>query len=190
MVVRVITETSFKAHQGTDLTTFDRDPECNPAAAKHYRLLKSATVQELIYKIAADTKQEANNVRLWLMVCRQNKTVRPDQPLMDMNITIEDAMMKLTARNEIRVWAEIAEEFEDGKPLWPDMKPQPSGNSFILIFLKHFNAQSQKLRGVGHVYVRELEKVSELAGPILKLMGWPINTSLSFYEVSPCSFAS
>jgi len=129
MVVRVITETGFNAHQGTDLTTFDRDPECNPAAAKHYRLLKSTTVQELIYKIAADTGQEANKVRLWSMIRRQNKTVRPDQPLMDMNITIEDVMMKLAARNEIRVWAEIAEEFEDGKPLWPDMTPQANGNS-------------------------------------------------------------
>ena len=34
MAVRVVTETSFKAHQGTDLTTFDGDPEQNPAAAK------------------------------------------------------------------------------------------------------------------------------------------------------------
>jgi ubiquitin carboxyl-terminal hydrolase 7 len=190
MAVRVITETSFKAHREIDLTTFEGDPESNPAAAKCYRLLRSTTVQELINKIAADTEQEAYKVRLWVMVNRQNKTVRPDQPLVDMNITIEAALTKLGPRNgDLRVWAEIAEKFEDGKPLWPDMQPQAKGNSFILLFLKHFDVQSQTLKGVGHIYVRELWKVSELAGPILELMDWPMGTSLSLYEVSTFSSA-
>jgi ubiquitin carboxyl-terminal hydrolase 7 len=64
------------------------------------------------------------------------------------------------------------------------MQPQASGNSFILLFLKHFDVQTQTLRGAGHVYIRKLEKVSELAGPILKLMDWPTGTNLSLYEVS------
>jgi ubiquitin carboxyl-terminal hydrolase 7 len=191
VAVRVITETTFKAHQGTDLTTFDGDPESNPAVAKHYRLLRSTTVQELINRIAADTAQEAHKVRLWVMVNRQNKTVRPDQPLMDMNITIESALTKADPRsNDLRVWAEIAEEFKDGKALWPGMQPQAKGNSFILLFLKHFDVQSQILKGVGHIWIRELGKVSELAGPILGLMDWPMGTSLSLYEVSACSFTS
>jgi hypothetical protein len=38
-----------------------------------------------------------------------------------MNVTIEAALMKLEPRNnDFRVWAEITEEFEDGKPLWPE----------------------------------------------------------------------
>jgi ubiquitin carboxyl-terminal hydrolase 7 len=44
MAVRVITETSFKAHQGTDLAAFDKDPETNPGAAKCYRLPRSVLV--------------------------------------------------------------------------------------------------------------------------------------------------
>lgn len=39
-------------------------------------------MQELVEKVAADLGEVGpGNVRLWVMVNRQNKTVRPDQPL-------------------------------------------------------------------------------------------------------------
>jgi ubiquitin carboxyl-terminal hydrolase 7 len=64
------------------------------------------------------------------------------------------------------------------------MQPKISGNSFVILFLKHFDVQSQTLNGVGHVYVRQLRKASELAGLILELMNWLMGTNLSLYEVS------
>lgn len=45
-------------------------------------MLKAAPVQELVERVAADLgNMDPNLVRLWVMVNRQNKTVRPDQPL-------------------------------------------------------------------------------------------------------------
>lgn len=105
------------------------------------------------------------------MVNRQNKTIRPDQPLMDPYMTIDEAYSKYGTRDKsFRFWLETATIMEDGKPVWPDLQPQ--SNIPMLVFLKYFDTVSQSLLGVGHIYVKKHSKVSEMVPMILQLMGW------------------
>lgn len=130
------------------------------------------------------------------MVNRQNKTIRPDQPVTDPRITIEEVYHKYagTKLQELRVWVEVAEELgPNQEPLWgnaPGPGGSPSRSDNILLFLKYFDVEHQTLRGAGHLYIGKERKVEELVQPILKRMGWPEKspngekTQLKLYEVS------
>ncbi|KAK3325274.1 hypothetical protein B0H66DRAFT_116641 [Apodospora peruviana] len=177
--VKVITESTFKHHGGTDLAVFDANPEQEPAAPRFYRVLRSATMQEVVSEVAADIDQDPRRIRLWIMVNRQNKTIRPDQPVMDLRPTVEETYNRSAAHRDqaLRLWVEVAEEVNaDGEAVWPTYQGQSNGvivkNDLILLFLKWFDVESQTLSGAGHVYISKEKKVEELVPIIMKKMGW------------------
>jgi ubiquitin carboxyl-terminal hydrolase 7 len=137
------------------------------------------TMQDVVNMIAADIEQDPKRVRLWIMVNRQNKTIRPDQPVMDLRPTIEETYTRAAAHRDqaLRVWVEVAEEVaSDGTVNWPTHQGLPNGvvvkNDLILLFLKCFDADAQTLRGIGHVYISKEKRVEELIPIIMKKMGW------------------
>lgn len=169
--VGIVTEENFKAYQGFDLINWEADPN-SPSSPKTHRILRTMTVSEFAKSLAEDEGFPPGHVRLWVMVNRQNKTVRPDQPLTDPNMTIDEAYSKHGSRDKnFRLWLETAYEVKDGKPIWPDMQPQTSNNIPALVFLKHFDTENQTLLGVGHVYARKQSKVADMVPLIQKLMG-------------------
>lgn len=179
MGVRAILPSTFAQHDGTDLANFDGDPGLDPTAPKIYKSLRSSTMQEVVNHIAEDINVDAKRVRLWLMVNRQNKTIRPDTPMMDVRLTVEESYLKSASHNNniLRVWVEVAEEVTtDGAAVWPTYQSQANGmvvkNDLILLFLKHFDAEAQRLHGVGHVYINKEKKVEDLSPFICKKMGW------------------
>ncbi|UQC82690.1 ubiquitin carboxyl-terminal hydrolase [Colletotrichum lupini] len=191
--VKVITEKTFKNHGGTDLTSFDADQADGDAAPRSYRVLRASTMEDLVGTIAADLEQDPRKVRLWVMVNRQNKTIRPDQPIMDLRPTVEEAFQRAAAHRDqfLRVWAEVAEETTpEGEAVWPTYQGQLNGvvvkNDLILIFLKHFDVEAQSLYGIGHVYISKEKKVEELVPIIMKKMGWgeklPGDEKISLWE--------
>jgi hypothetical protein len=71
------------------------------------------------------------------MVNRQNKTVRPDQPVPEGTETIEGIYNKFSTRERVfRLWFERAEEIEEGKAVWPDYSASGSSLAKMLLFLK------------------------------------------------------
>ncbi|KAK0727330.1 hypothetical protein B0T26DRAFT_637316 [Lasiosphaeria miniovina] len=177
--IKVITEATFQQHSGTDLTSFDANPEQDPAAPRFYRQLRNSTMQELVDTIGEDTGLDPRRIRLWIMVNRQNKTIRPDQPVMDLRPTVEDTFNRATAHRDqaLRVWVEVAEDINaDGEAVWPTYRGQENGvivkNDLILLFLKWFDVESQTLKGVGHTYISKEKKVEELVPIIITKMGW------------------
>jgi ubiquitin carboxyl-terminal hydrolase 7 len=192
--VKVITEETFICHPATDLTNFDGDPAQDDAAPKHYRMKKQATMEELVATIAKDINQDPKRVRVWIMVNRQNKTTRPDQPIMDLRPTIEETYSRSSGSSReysLRVWAEVAEEVNaQGEAIWPTYQGNANGvvvkNDLILLFLKYFDLENQTLRGVGHVYVSKEKKIEELVPTIAKKMGWgdklPAGEQLAMWE--------
>lgn len=176
--VRVITEDTFKMHGGTDLTVWDRTTEANPAAARQYRLLKKTIMADLSATVGKDIDQDPKRIRFWCMVNRQNKTIRPDAPIMEPAMTIEECYKRLSGTKEphLRLWAEIAEEVgPDGEALWPSHQAQPSGvvpkTDLILLFIKEFDVESQALKGVGHLYISREKRVEDLAPAIMNKFG-------------------
>ncbi|KAI9798682.1 MAG: hypothetical protein M1833_004671 [Piccolia ochrophora] len=180
--VGVITEETFKHYQGLDLALWDSN-EANDAAPKQYRILRTTTIGELTKTVAQDLGRDPRYVRLWVMVNRQNKTIRPDQPLTDLDMTVDEAHAKHGTKNTgFRLCAETADPVESDQSVWPDMQPQTNVNTPVLLFLKHFDAEAQTLNGAGCVYMRKHEKVAELASPILQMMNWPAGTAIKLHE--------
>lgn len=196
--VRVITDDSFRAHGGIDLTNFDQSHDVEPAAARAYRLLRKSTIRELVEQVGEDTGIDSKRIRFWCMVNRQNKTTRPDQPITEPNMTIEDTYQKLAGNKtqDLRLWAEVAEEVDaDGEAIWPQSVQNGAipRTDLIVIFLKWFDVENQLLTGVGYVYISREKKVEELVPLIMKRMGWPEKSpsgeklQLRLYEVSKAS---
>jgi ubiquitin carboxyl-terminal hydrolase 7 len=194
MMARVITDQTFQNYGGTDMCSFETAPDSDPAAPKSYRIRRTMTMAEFVERVAEDMGQEPGRIRLWLMVNRQNKTIRPDQPVMDLRPIVEDVFARSASQRDssLRVWAEVADEFnEAGEAVWPSFQGQLNGvmvrNDVILLLLKHFDNETQTLRGVGHVYVGRDKKVEELVPMILGKMGWgdklPAGEKLLLWEV-------
>lgn len=169
----MITEDNFKAHQGFDLTDWDPDEVTNSTPSVH-RVLRTSTLAEFAKTLAESQRLPSEQVRLWVMVNRQNKTIRPDQPLPEPDMTIDEAYSKYGGRDKsFRLFLERASQVEEGKPMWPDIHPpNTTNNQPMLIFLKYFDAEAQTLKGAGHIYVKKQSKVAEMVPMILQLMGW------------------
>lgn len=150
----------------------------DPAAPRLYKERRATQTQHLVNQIAADLGVDPRRVRLWAMVNRQNKTVRPDHPIVDLQPTVEETFQRNAARGDssLRVWAEVTDDIDaKGHAAWPTYQGQPTGvipNDLVLLFLKCFDAEAQTLRGVGHVYISKEKKVEELVPIIMMKMGW------------------
>ncbi|GAB7350994.1 hypothetical protein MBLNU459_g1489t1 [Dothideomycetes sp. NU459] len=184
MNVQVATESNFRSYQGFDLADFKAQVE-DESAPKVMRCLKSTTMQDFILDVAADMQVDAELLRPWIMVNRQNGTVRPDHPLNFPDMTLEEANNKFSARQQLfRVFIEETTRDANGKPIWePELAAGvPQDKKPIIIFLKHFDVEKQELKGAGHTYMLQQDKVQDLAPRILDVMDWQPGTSLRLYE--------
>lgn len=73
----MITDETFNLHEGFDLASFD---ERNWPASDlpTFRVLKNETYSTFKKRVAQHFNYPENQIRLWVLVNRQNKTVRPD----------------------------------------------------------------------------------------------------------------
>ncbi|PYH96113.1 ubiquitin C-terminal hydrolase [Aspergillus ellipticus CBS 707.79] len=173
--VGVLSDDSFRSHHGFDLTSVDLPAE-DPAVPKQYKTLRAKKVGEFAQELAEEKGLDPEQVRFWVMVNRQNKTTRPDQVIKDRDMTVEEAYNRYgTKGNPFKVWMEVGQPSADGTVSWPD-------SNSVLVFLKHFDAPSQTLTGVGAVYVRKTQKVADLAPIILEKMGWAAGTEFMLFE--------
>ena len=180
--VHLISDQTFKQHHAFDLTTWDAEPD-DPAAPALHRVRRTMKLSEFAAEIAKKRGLEAEQVRFWVMVSRQNKTSRPDQPLKELGMTMEEAWSRFGSKGApFRLWAEACDKMEDGKPIWSEASPTAATNTLILVFLKYFDVKEQTLTGIGHVYVRKHGKVSDIGAQIQSIMNWPSTTLPVLYE--------
>lgn len=160
-----------------------------------HRLLRSMTISDFTKFIAQEQGAEADLLRPWIMVNRQNGTVRPDHPLQWQDMTLQEAADKFSTRNSgFRVFMEETIRNDAGDPVWKNAQTSvpssPAVNGAtpqqqqvpIIIFLKYFDIERQTLQGIGHIYMDPMDKVQDLAPQILQLMGWEPGVALELYE--------
>jgi len=72
-----VTDETFVKHEGFDLATFDENiwPLSDLPS---FRILKQETYSIFKARIADHFDYPESQIRLWVLVNRQNKTVRPD----------------------------------------------------------------------------------------------------------------
>ncbi|KAK4501262.1 hypothetical protein PRZ48_007069 [Zasmidium cellare] len=194
MNVLVALESSYKAYQGVDLIPWGSEDPLDEAAPKTHRLLRSMTIQDFTELIASQQGIDKDLLRPWIMVNRQNGTIRPDHPLLWPDMTLQEAADKFSTRTSgFRVFMEETSRNEKGEPIWPndDVAPSspvvngnvPQQQKPIILFLKHFDVDRQQLQGVGHIYMNPLDKANDLAAPILDIMGWePGAVNIELFE--------
>lgn len=77
---QVITDDTFAQHEGFDLATFD-EKNWPPSDLPSFRVLKQENYSTFKTRVARHFNYPENQIRLWVLVNRQNKTVRPDTPI-------------------------------------------------------------------------------------------------------------
>lgn len=77
---QVITDETFARHEGFDLATFD-ERNWQPSELPSFRVLKAENYSIFKNRVALHFNYPENQIRLWVLVNRQNKTVRPDTPI-------------------------------------------------------------------------------------------------------------
>jgi ubiquitin carboxyl-terminal hydrolase 7 len=186
MDVAVASDSHFRVYQGFDIVPWKGDTE-EAANPKVYRILRTTTMAEFAKTVGDDIGVDADMLRPWSMVNRQNGTVRPDTVLEFPDMTVEEAASKHgTKQSQFRLWVETAiKRDETGTPMFGeklvDLKGQPS-NRPLMIFLKHFDAKTQSLFGAGTFYAALQDKVQDLSPAITKMMGWPAGTPIKLSE--------
>lgn len=86
-MAQLITDDTFTRHQGFDLATFD-DRTVPATELPSYRVAKNQPFVEFRAQVAKEYGYAPEDIRLWVLVNRQNKTVRPDAPVSDQDPTM------------------------------------------------------------------------------------------------------
>ncbi|CAL1704393.1 unnamed protein product [Somion occarium] len=175
LTAKVITDDTFAHHEGFDLAQFD-ERAWPTSDLPTFRVLKNETYQTFKSRVAQHFNYPENQIRLWVLVNRQNKTVRPDThiPENEPALTVEVIRNNMAVRqqNDLRLYLDVIPD--------PNKPEVPPGS--IMIFLKHFDTSKQTLYGVGKVYVARGSKVGDLIPLINERMRWTPGTPLKLYE--------
>src|SRR6202011_579107 len=82
ITVKIIDIASFQFHDGVDLCSFEGTPDKQvPEMVFFYRVRRDLTWLGFYQHIAEANGLPRDHIRLWHLVNRQNKTVRPDVPI-------------------------------------------------------------------------------------------------------------
>ncbi|KAG8969651.1 hypothetical protein FRC03_001523 [Tulasnella sp. 419] len=180
LTAKVISDQSFRNHQGFDLATFD-DKNWPASDLATFRVLKTESYMIFKSRVAKWILIPEQQIRLWVLVNRQNKTVRPDAPVPEndtSNLTVEQVRNNMAARQtDLRLYVDVWEPSPTVKVPFGDVVP-----GSIMIFLKYFDVQNQTLTGISKVYVQRNQKVGDLAGIIAEKMKWAPNVPIKLYE--------
>jgi ubiquitin carboxyl-terminal hydrolase 7 len=87
-----VTAEKFKVHQGFDLANFD-DRQYPLSEVYTYKILKSDTYGTFKDNISRSFNIPPEQVRFWVLVNRQNKTVRPDAPIAENSINTSNIIL-------------------------------------------------------------------------------------------------
>jgi len=180
LTVKIVTAEKFKIHQGFDLANFE-DRQYPLSDVHVFKILKSETYGAFKEKISRNFNIPPEQVRFWVLVNRQNKTVRPDTPISEncASHSMEEVHAKMTSRqNEMKLYMEVADKPINGKTWFPPTE----GNSHIMVFLKYFDPDTQTLEGLGHLYIQKFGKVGDYTRILCEKKEFPPDTPLKIYE--------
>lgn len=180
LTTKIVTEDIFRAHQGFDLATFD-DRMGRPTELPAFRVLKNEPFVSFKARLAQHFDLPDQLIRLWVLVNRQNKTVRPDAvaPESDPSLTLEMVRDRMASRQQdLRLFLEVL----DPQSLAMTHLDPAAPSQSILLFLKYFDTSRQSLLGVSRMYVPRQMKVGDLVPTINEMMRWPPTTQVKLYE--------
>ncbi|CAE6431473.1 unnamed protein product [Rhizoctonia solani] len=180
LTARIITDKTFSNHQGFDLATFD-DKNAPPSDFHSLRILKTDSYAMFKSIVAKSLHYNEAHIRLWVLVNRQNKTIRPDTHIPEDEATLRESVESIrntmaARQTDLRLYLDVIAD-ANGQLL-----PDANSPNSIMIFLKYFDVSKQTLSGIGKVYVQKNSKVGDLIPIINERMRWQPSTPIRLYE--------
>ncbi|CAG8604518.1 507_t:CDS:10, partial [Dentiscutata heterogama] len=179
--IKIVTPAIFERYQGFDLVNF-KERQYPLSELPQFKVLKSETYEAFKAMISQKFEIPVEQIRLWIFVKRQNRTIRPDTPISDdfLDETIEIIRKKTVRRyNELKLYLEVAKPI-NGKVI---LFPPTECNSNVLVFIKYFSPDTQSIVGLCHLYVQPLGKVGDIIPILCEKKNFPPHTPLKIYEI-------
>ncbi|KAJ3111095.1 hypothetical protein HK100_002809, partial [Physocladia obscura] len=170
---RYITDADIKLHGGFDLCNFDNKDL--PLSAGHVlRVKKDEKFGAYRARLAETLDVPVENVKVWNMVFRQNKTVRVDSKITDDEKTLEQMRDSVKAANDFRFYVDTEDEV--GVEI---------ENDSIIIFIKKYDPVFATIRYVGRAFFSPSQRISEALPAIVKLADLQTSNVGVYEEVKP-----
>ncbi|KAI9347173.1 putative ubiquitin-specific processing protease 21 [Zopfochytrium polystomum] len=166
--VKVLLDEHIKAHRGFDLCNFD-DKSAPLTPVHHFKVRRDETLAQF-----KKLNTASNNLRIWTMVGRQNRTVRPDCLVLDSDSDKSmDFLHDKFSKNsfDLRLYVETG----------PRAKEDLTGQT--LIFLKYYDPLTLTIEYKGNVLVRNrTQRITEIFPTLLERAALPSGTPLLLFE--------
>ncbi|CAO3579210.1 unnamed protein product [Absidia cylindrospora] len=184
MSVLAVSDKSFENNHGLDFVNLNDDKTLDEPNCRKLRVRKDQTYGDFKKDISGEFNLYANQIRCWLLVNRQNRTIRPDSPIAETDIdsTMEDIRYRQSPNLAcLRIYVESAIMVNAaGQPVFP---PPPSKVApKILVFVKLFDPFTQDIHGIGKIYASKLAKVGSVIDELNEIAGFEPGTDLVLYE--------
>ncbi|KAL0095137.1 hypothetical protein F4703DRAFT_1766363 [Phycomyces blakesleeanus] len=178
--VAVVTDSTFLTRQEFDLAAFDDRVFKTVGGVEVFKVPKNEKILTFKQQLAEHFKLDLDKIRLWSILFRSNKTVRVDQALSstEERMTIEKLRETTCFNKQMGGFAKIYLETTDQHyPKLPTIKADTS-----IVFIKYFDIWEQKMRGLGHIFVKADEKVGEIIPSLIERAGLPKESAITLYE--------
>ncbi|KAI7847583.1 hypothetical protein BDC45DRAFT_541802 [Circinella umbellata] len=179
----LVTDQDFENNTGFDFVELHE--RSGKLSLQPQSILKDQKYGDFLQELAETLGKNVNEFRLWLLMNRQNRTIRPETPLInspkEMELTMDQIRQKyLNDTQNLKLYVETATQYQNGKPYFP---PPPSNTAQeVLVFIKLFNPDTQEIRGIGRLYVPLMGKVGSIMDQLNEMAGFEQGTPLCLFE--------
>ncbi|KAI9259633.1 hypothetical protein BDA99DRAFT_513772 [Phascolomyces articulosus] len=182
MKTLLVTDEDFHANTSFDFVELQ---DRGKLPLQPHSVLKSQKYGDFLKELAKKLGKNINEFRLWLLMNRQNRTIRPETPIntdeKEMELTMDQIRHKYLNDNQIlKLYIEMATDYQNGQPIFP---PPPSNTApQVLVFIKLFDPDTQEIRGIGKIYVQLMSKVGSIVDGLNEMAGFERGTPLWLFE--------
>ncbi|KAJ3326370.1 hypothetical protein HDU76_012981, partial [Blyttiomyces sp. JEL0837] len=176
MTVKALFDEQIKEHPGFDLCNFD-EKAFAATPLPQFKVRKDESFGALRARLAEHVHQPVDRIRVWSMLPRVNKTIRPDSPITNVeNDKTVDAIRDKFVKNnnDLRLYVEIVDPETEEFAVMP---------SQAVIFIKFFDPSKDKIQYVGKIIVKnKAHRIQDYVPRMLELAGCPPDLSVRIFE--------
>lgn len=162
--IKTINLEDFEEHDGFDIA------DLQSTKLDVAKVAKTQTYGEYKATVAQERNLDVRQIRHWVMVHRQNKTIRPDVPIplsYDSRTLAEIRDEFAARRSELLLYLEVIDVADFHEIHQMDGHPD---SSRFLLFVKHFDVDQQVLSGLTLMYMDKHDKIEWLSERLAKII--------------------
>ncbi|KAF0557253.1 putative ubiquitin-specific processing protease 21 [Gigaspora margarita] len=172
LCAKVITPKILNLHQGYGIANFN-NPQYPLSEVLQFKVLKTETYSAFKGKLATNFKIPTEQIRFWALANNNIRLIADNYLSLSMSRICTGMGLE---QNEMKLYLEISH-----KPI-NDETWFPVGNTHVMIFIKYFDANTQYLEGLGHIYIQKQNKIDSIFPILCDKKEFPPHTPLRIYN--------